>query len=70
MSISDLLQRYNYASFIPENFEQWLNFAASPSLGQSAPDFPLWRLADRQQTSLREVWASRTYTVVEFGSFT
>lgn len=70
MSTADALQRYNYDSFIPENFEQWLNFAASPSLGQPAPDFPLWRLDNREQTSLQEVWSANTYTVVEFGSFT
>jgi hypothetical protein len=69
-SDSDLLSRYNYDSFIPENFEPWLNFAASPPLGQSAPDFPLWQLEDQQQTSLSAIWAAHTYTVVEFGSFT
>lgn len=70
MSNDELLIRYNYDSFIPENFEPWLNFTASPPLGQPAPDFPLWRLDDQQQTSLRAVWASHVYTVVEFGSFT
>jgi hypothetical protein len=69
-SDSDLLQSYNYDSFIPENFEQWLNFAASPPLGQPAPDFPLWQLEDQQQTSLQMIWAAHAYTVVEFGSFT
>lgn len=70
MSTDDLMKRYNYDSFVPENFEQWLNFPASPPLGQPAPDFPLWRLEDQQQTSLSAVWTSHTYTVVEFGSFT
>jgi hypothetical protein len=70
MTDTDLLRRYNYDAFIPENFEPWLNFAASPPLGQPAPDFLLWRLDDRHQTSLKEIWTSHTYTVVEFGSFT
>lgn len=70
MSDVDLTWRYNYDSFIPENFEQWLNFDASPPLGQPAPDFPLWRLEDKQQTSLQEIWKANSYTVVEFGSFT
>lgn len=70
MMDAELLRRYNYDAFIPENFEQWLNFGASPILGQPAPDFPLWRLEDEGQTSLKEIWAAHTYTVVEFGSFT
>ncbi len=70
MSDVDLTQRYNYDSFIPENFEQWLNFDASPPLGQPAPDFPLWQLEDKRQTSLQEIWETNSYTVVEFGSFT
>ena len=70
MSNKDLVQRYNYDSFVPENFEQWLNFDASPPLGQPAPDFPLWRLDGGNQTSLKEVWAAHAYTVIEFGSFT
>lgn len=69
-SDSDLLKRYNYDSFIPENFEKWLNFAGSPPLGQPAPDFPLWQLEGQQQTSLNTIWVAHTYTVVEFGSFT
>jgi hypothetical protein len=70
MQNDELTQRYNYASFIPENFEQWLNFEASPPIGQPAPDFPLWRLENQQQTSLQDVWKSNAFTVVEFGSFT
>lgn len=64
-----LLARYNYDEFIPEKFEPWLNFEASPSLGQQAPDFPLWRL-DGSATRLSEVWSNNVYTIVEFGSFT
>jgi hypothetical protein len=67
---NDLTRRYNYDSFIRENFEPWLNFGASPPLGQPAPDFPLWRLEDGNKTSLKEIWSQHTYTVVEFGSFT
>jgi hypothetical protein len=70
MTDTDLLQRYNYDAFVPEKFEPWLNFDASPPLSQLAPDFPLWRLEDRQQTSLKEIWSAHSYTVVEFGSFT
>jgi hypothetical protein len=70
MTDRDLIQRYNYDAFIPENFQPWMNFDASPSLSQPAPDFPLWRLEDGAQTSLQEIWTSNTYTVVEFGSFT
>lgn len=65
----DLLRRYNYDKFIPEKFEPWLNFDASPPLGDQAPDFPLWRL-DGNETRLSAVWAQHKYTIVEFGSFT
>jgi hypothetical protein len=40
VSGDDLLSGYNYDAFVPENFERWLNFEASPPLGQKAPDFP------------------------------
>ncbi len=69
MSDADLLIRYNYDEFIPEKFGQWLNFAASPPLGQPAPDFPLWDL-DGGETRFSAIWARDTYTIVEFGSFT
>ncbi len=69
MSDQDLIARYNYDEFIPENFMPWMKFDASPSLGRPAPDFPLWRL-DESQTSLSEIWSQYAYTVVEFGSFT
>ncbi|PJB66598.1 MAG: hypothetical protein CO094_06640 [Anaerolineae bacterium CG_4_9_14_3_um_filter_57_17] len=67
--MNDLLTRYNYDSFVPEKFEPWLNFDASPKTGTSAPDFPLWQL-DESETTLRQVLAQKDYTVVEFGSFT
>lgn len=44
--MSDLIQRYNYDAFTPEDFEPWMNFQANPPLDQPAPDFPLWRLDD------------------------
>ena len=67
--MTDLLTRYNYASFLPEKFEQWLNFDSSPKTGETAPDFPLWQL-DGAEVLLREVLAQKDYTIVEFGSFT
>ena len=69
MADTDLLARYNYDAFIPKNFEPWMNFEASPPLGQRAPDFPLWDL-DGNETRLSAVWARHGYTIVEFGSFT
>lgn len=65
----DLMSRYNYKEFTPENAMPWLNFENSPPLGEPAPTFPLWEL-DGRQTSLEEQWSSNAYTVVEFGSFT
>lgn len=64
-----LLARYNYDEFVPEKFEPWLNFAASPPLGDPGLDFPLWEL-DERETSLSRIWAQHTFTIVEFGSFT
>lgn len=64
-----LLARYNYDEFVPEKFEPWLNFAASPPLGYPGIDFPLWDL-DERETSLSRIWAQHTFTIVEFGSFT
>jgi hypothetical protein len=69
MTDSDLVARYNYDAFVPEKFEPWMNFDASPPLGQRAPDFPLWDL-DGDETRLSTVWPRHVYTVVEFGSFT
>jgi hypothetical protein len=65
----NLLSRYNYDEFVPEKFEPWLNFDASPPLGYPAPDFPLWNL-DKRVSRLSEIWSEHTYTIVEFGSFT
>jgi hypothetical protein len=69
VSDPDLLARYNYDEFVPEKFRPWLNFGASPPLGQPAPDFPLWDL-DGRETTLSAQWARSPYVVVEFGSFT
>ena len=69
MSDPDLISRYNYDSFVPDNFMQWMNFESSPPLGQPAPEFPLWHL-DGTETTLGEVWRRHAYTIVEFGSFT
>jgi hypothetical protein len=67
--MDDILARYNYDRFVPEKFEQWLNFESSPNTGDLAPDFPLWHL-DQTATRLHEILAQNLYTVVEFGSFT
>lgn len=69
MSTEELLTQYNYDAFVPEKFSRWMNFEASPPIGQVAPDFPLWRL-DGRETSLQEIWSEHLLTVVEFGSFT
>ncbi len=69
MGQDELLARYNYDAFIPTKFEPWMNFAASPPLGQTAPDFALWAL-DGEETRLGAVWSRHAYTIVEFGSFT
>ena len=69
MTDDDLLARYNYDEFTPEKVLPWLNFEASPPLGQVAPDFPLCRL-DGRQSSLSKIWSAHAYTIVEFGSFT
>ncbi len=69
MDEPDLLSRYNYDAFVPEKFERWMNFDASPPLGRQAPDFLLWDL-DGVGTRLSNVWSGHAYTIVEFGSFT
>jgi hypothetical protein len=69
MSEANLVSRYNYDAFVPENFEPWMRFDQSPPLGQTGPDFPLTRL-DGTATRLSEIWSAHLYTIVEFGSFT
>lgn len=70
MNEQDLLKQYNYDEFVPEKFDRWMRFDESPPLGVKGPSFPLWRLDDRAETSLREIVSANLYTVVEFGSFT
>ena len=69
MSDDDLIKRYNYDSFVPDNFMPWMRFEASPALGDPAPDFPLWDL-DEREVSLSSLWSEHLYTIVEFGSYT
>ncbi len=69
MTAPDLTTVYNYDAFIPEKVAPWINFDASPPLGRTAPDFPLWHL-DGDLTSLAETWSAHRLLVVEFGSFT
>jgi len=69
MSVEEFVSQYNYDSFVPEKFSRWMNFEASPPIGQAAPDFPLWHL-DGRETRLGEIWSAHFLTVVEFGSFT
>ena len=65
----DQAPEYNYASFVEEQFEPWLNFANSPALGAAAPDFTLTTL-DGEQVRLAEHWRKHAYTIIEFGSLT
>jgi hypothetical protein len=69
MSKDELLERYNYHSFIWELVDPWMRFHESPSIGETAPDFPLWHL-DGTETNLRAIWEQNAYTLVEFGSYT
>ena len=69
MSDDDLIKRYNYDSFEPDNFMPWMRFEASPALGDPAPDFPLWDL-DEQEVNLCSLWSEHLYTIFEFGSYT
>ena len=69
MTDNQLIQQYNYDEFTPEKVFRWLRFDESPTVGQPAPDFPLWDLAG-QKTRLSDIWSSNQYTIVEFGSFT
>ena len=61
--------RYNYDSFVPEKFGPWMRFGESPTLGKRGPSFPLWPL-EGDETTLHDILAQHTYTMVEFGSFT
>lgn len=70
METTDLVQRYNYDSFTPDNFGPWMRFDQSPPTGSNAPDFPLWQLEDQAETRLSALWSEHRFLVVEFGSFT
>lgn len=65
----DLIERYNYDSFVPEKFGPWMRFDESPALGSQGPDFPLWQL-DGPESTLMAICREHAYTIVEFGSFT
>ena len=69
MTDQELLEKYNYDEFVREKFMPWMRFDESPTLGEKAPDFPLWSL-DGEESSLSAIWKSYDFTVVEFGSFT
>jgi len=69
MDQENITVQYNYDAFITEKFSQWMNFEASPVIGEPAPDFPLWYL-DESETRLSEIWSQYSFTLVEFGSFT
>ena len=69
MTANDLTARYNYDTFVPENFGPWMRFHESPPVGQKVNDFPLWQL-DGSLSSLQEQWSQYDLLVVEFGSFT
>jgi hypothetical protein len=68
--MEDITARYNYDSFVPEKFEPLMRFDQSPPLGSPGPDFPLWNVEGREQTSLHDFLSNYLYTIVEFGSFT
>lgn len=65
-----LIERYNYDTFVRANFEPWMQWEQSPAAGSDAPDFPLWQLSDKSETSLSALWREHKYLIVEFGSFT
>ena len=63
-------RHYNYDSFIAENFKPHNRFDKSPELGRPSPDFPLWQMDGRRETSMKEAWQGCAFLVVEFGSLT
>jgi len=69
MTDQDLLEQYNYHSFVPALFQPWMRFDQAPPLGETGPDFHLWSL-EGEETSLAAQWGAHRYLVVEFGSFT
>lgn len=69
MTDKELLEAYNYDSFVLEKYERWLNFDSSIPLGKTTPDFTLWDLNEEETTLLTEV-NRNSLTFIEFGSFT
>jgi len=69
MTDKELIEAYNYDSFVPEKYERWLNFESSLPLGKTIPDFNLWDLKEEQTSLLAEV-NRHPLTFIEFGSFT
>jgi len=69
LSKQELIERYNYSVFAPENFQPLMQWDSAPSIGTNGPDFPLWTL-DEQESKLSAIWSQHKYTIVEFGSFT
>ncbi len=68
MTDQEILEKYNYDSFTPENFLPWMKFSESPSVGVPAPDFSLWSL-DKEEIKLSDLWKQYDFLIVEFGSF-
>jgi len=65
----DAILRYNYDEFTREKFEPLMRFDASPDVGTTGPDFPLWTL-EGVETTLSAQWSQHKFLIVEFGSFT
>ena len=61
---------YNYAEFTLETYEALNTWAHTPEPGKRAPDFPLWRLSDKGETSLRATVKQHALCIIEFGSLT
>ena len=69
MATTDLITRYNYDEFTAEKVMPWLNFEASPQLGQPAPDFTLTDSSGTETVTLSEFRGKKPVALV-FGSFT
>ena len=61
---------YNYDSFVPAKFGPLMRFSESPPVGQTGPDFALWRSDTRDEIRLSDLWKAHSLLIVEFGSFT
>lgn len=69
MGEKSLIEKYNYESFTPDNFQPWMRFDESPTLGKRGPTFTLLTLQE-EKVRISDIWGEHLYTVVEFGSFT